>query len=76
MYLVNGQEDNNNNNNLVIIKEFRTRARIHEHDFISIRTEKEQTSIICSTCGLIYCEKCDKLVMIYDKNYMNYNIYN
>ncbi|MFL6340303.1 MAG: hypothetical protein ACJ72U_02005 [Nitrososphaeraceae archaeon] len=76
MYPVNGLEDNNNNNKTVIIKEFRTRTRIHEHDFISIKTEKEHTSIICCICGSVYCAKCGKLVMIYDKNYMRYNIYN
>ena len=36
--------------------------KIHEHDFISIKTEKETTSIICSTCGLLYCKKCGKAV--------------
>jgi hypothetical protein len=35
--------------------------KIHEHDFISIKTEKEISSI-CSTCGLLYCEKCGKVV--------------
>jgi hypothetical protein len=35
--------------------------KIHEHDFISVKTEKE-TSSICSTCGLLYCEKCGKAV--------------
>jgi hypothetical protein len=35
---------------------FRNLARIHEHDFVG-----EKTSIICSTCGLRYCEKCGKL---------------
>jgi hypothetical protein len=58
MFSVNGLEDNNNT---TVIKEFRNNTRIHEHDFITIRTEKE-TSIICSTCGLLYCEKCGKLV--------------
>jgi hypothetical protein len=76
MYPVNGLEDNNNNNKTVIIKKFRTSTRIHEHDFISITTEKEYTSIICCICGSIYCKKCGKLVMIYDKNYMQHNIYN
>ena len=35
--------------------------KVHEHDFISIKTEKE-TSSICSTCGLLYCENCGKAV--------------
>jgi hypothetical protein len=35
--------------------------KIHEHDFISIKTDKETTSV-CSTCGLLYCEKCGKAV--------------
>ena len=51
-------------------------TRIHEHNFISIRTEKGQTSILCSTCRSLYCEKCGKLVTISDQNYMQYNIYN
>jgi hypothetical protein len=40
------------------------RTSIHEHDFMSIRTKKEeeQKSIICLTCGTLYCEKCGKLV--------------
>ena len=75
MYPVNGLEDNNNNSNTVIIREFRTSTRIHEHDFISIRTGKE-TSIICLTCSSLYCEKCGKLVTISDKSYMQNDIYN
>jgi hypothetical protein len=31
---------------------FRSLTRIHEHDFVG-----EKASIICSTCGLRYCEK-------------------
>jgi hypothetical protein len=74
MYPLSVLEDNNNSNT-VIIREFR--IKIHEHDFISVKTKKEQTSIIiCSICGLVYCEKCGKLVMIYDKNYMQHNVYN
>jgi hypothetical protein len=34
---------------------FRSLTRIHEHDFVG-----EKASIICSTCGLRYCEKCGK----------------
>jgi hypothetical protein len=49
MFLVEQLEDN-------IVNE-----KIHEHDFISIKTEKE-TSSICSTCGLFYCKKCAKVV--------------
>ncbi len=32
--------------------------KIHEHDFILIKTEKS----VCSTCGLLYCENCGKAV--------------
>ena len=39
-----------------IIREFSNDIRIHEHDFISIRG-KEEKSIICLTCGSLYCEK-------------------
>jgi hypothetical protein len=45
-----------------IIREFRNDARIHEHDFILIRG-KEKKSIICLTCGSLYCEKCGKLLV-------------
>jgi hypothetical protein len=58
------------------IREFRNDIRIHEHDFISIRG-KEEKSIICLTCGSLYCEKCGKLlVTTHDKKYMQHNIYN
>ena len=51
--------------------------KIHEHDFISVKTKKEQVPIIiCSICYMVYCEKCGKLVTIYDKNYMQHNTYN
>jgi hypothetical protein len=76
MYPVNGLEDNNNNNKTVIITEFRTHTRIHEHDFISIKTKKGQTAIICCICGSVYCAKCGKLVTIPDKNYMQHGSYN
>jgi hypothetical protein len=59
MFPTDGMEDNNNS---VIIKEPLSYTRIHEHDFVSITTEREQTSTICSTCGSLYCEKCGKLV--------------
>ncbi|MFL6322117.1 MAG: hypothetical protein ACJ72Q_16800 [Nitrososphaeraceae archaeon] len=62
-----------------IVKEFRniTDYIIHEHDFIAIRTKKEQTSIIiCSTCGSLYRENCGKLVTKPDENYMQHDIYN
>ena len=52
MLPVNGLESNYKS----IIKEFTNHLRIHEHDFISIRIEKEQTSTICSTCGSLYCK--------------------
>ena len=84
MYTPNELKDNDNddnnensNNNVVIIREFRTGTRIHEHDFISVKTKEDQGPIvICSICGLIYCEKCGKLMTRYDKNYMQHNIYN
>ena len=46
--------------------------KVHEHNFISIKTEKE-TSSICSTCGLLYCEKCGKVVnnTIYEPKRLN-----
>ena len=53
---------------------------IHEHDFVSIRTkeeDKEQKSIICLTCGSLYCESCGKLLLtVHGKNYMQHNLYN
>jgi hypothetical protein len=58
-----------------ISEEFRNDSTIHEHDFISVGTEQEK-SIICITCGSLYCEKCGKLVTISEKNYMQQNIYN
>jgi hypothetical protein len=42
MYPPKGPEDNNyNNSNTVIIREFKTVSRIHEHDFISVKTKKD-----------------------------------
>ena len=79
MYPPNELNDNDNNssNNTVIIREFRTGTRIHEHDFISVKTKEEQGPIvICSICGSLYCGKCGKLLTIIDQNYMNNNIYN
>lgn len=77
MYTVDGLADNNNDKAAVIIKELRIDARIHEHDFVPIKSKKEQTStIICCICDLVYCEKCGKLAMIYDKIYMRHNVYN
>jgi hypothetical protein len=55
--------------------EFRSDSRIHEHDFILVRDEEEK-SIICKTCGLVYCEKCGKLVTIIGKNHTRHIIYN
>ena len=67
----------NSSNNAVIIGESRNGTRIREHDFISVKAKRQQESIIiCSVCGLVYCEKCGKLVIIYHKNYMQYNTYN
>jgi tRNA uridine 5-carbamoylmethylation protein Kti12 len=67
MFPIDSIKDNNHND---IIKEPISPTRIHEHDFISIKTEKEQTSILCSTCRSLYCEKCGKLVIISDQNYI------
>lgn len=76
MHAVDGLADNNNNKAALIIKELIIDARIHEHDFISIKSKKEQAStIICCICGLVYCQKCGKLAMIYDKIYMRHNVY-
>ena len=47
--------------NNVTVKELKSHVKIHEHDFIPVRSESE-TSLVCSTCGLLYCEKCGKLV--------------
>jgi hypothetical protein len=71
MLPANGLESNN-----LIICELLNHTKLHEHDFKLIRSEKEQTSIICSICGLVYCEKCGKLVMIYGKSYMQKSVYN
>lgn len=49
-----------------INEEFINDSRIHEHDFISVGA-KEEKSIICITCGSLYCEKCGKLVTIIGK---------
>jgi hypothetical protein len=44
---------------------------------LPVKAEKEKTStIICFISGSTYCGKCDKLVIMYDKNYMQYDIYN
>ena len=41
---------------------------------LPVKAEKEKTStIICFIYGSIYCGKCDKLVIMYDKNYMQYD---
>jgi hypothetical protein len=54
--------------------EFKNDSRIHEHDFISVGAEEKEKSIICKTCGLVYCEKCGKLVTIIGKNHTRHNI--
>jgi hypothetical protein len=59
MSSVNPLEDHIND--IVFLKEFSNHTRIHEHDFITIKAE-EKPSLICSTCGLLYCEKCGKSV--------------
>ena len=40
-------------------KELSNTTKIHEHDFITFGAE-EKSSVICSTCGLFYCETCGK----------------
>jgi len=52
-----------------ISEEFRNDSRIHEHDFISVGAEEEK-SIICITCGSLYCEKCSKLLTITGKTWL------
>jgi formylmethanofuran dehydrogenase subunit E len=77
MNAVNDPDDSNYRYNTVIIKDFRTYSEIHEHDFISVKSKREQISIICRICSSIYCEKCGKLVMTYDNSYMQHdNTYN
>jgi len=46
---------------MLSVKELKNHNRAHEHDFITSRTESE-SSLICLTCGLLYCEVCGKLV--------------
>jgi hypothetical protein len=58
-----------------VIKKFRSISRMHEHDFVSIMNEG-QKSIICLTCGFLYCGKCGKLVTIHNRNYLQHNVYN
>jgi hypothetical protein len=45
MFPLDSIEDDNHND---IIKVPIDPTRIHEHDFISIKTEKEQTTILCN----------------------------
>ena len=62
MFRINDYSSSNS-----IIKEFRNDSSIiiHEHDFVPIRAKEEekQKSIICLTCGSLYCEKCGKLLV-------------
>ena len=76
MHVSGNSLTDDNSNKTVIIEEFRALTGIHEHDFSSIRTEKEETSFICSTCSLIYCEKCGKLAMIHNNDCIKYDKYN
>ena len=81
MFPIIGDSGSNSNS---IIKQFRNNnsssSLIHEHDFISIKTEKQRKSIICLTCSSVYCERFGKLLLletIHDKkNYMQRNLYN
>jgi hypothetical protein len=57
MSSVNRLEDHIND--VVFFKQLSKTTKIHEHDFITFEAE-EKPSLICSTCGLLYCEICGK----------------
>ena len=46
-------------NDIIFFKGLSNTTKIHEHDFITFGAE-EKSSVICSTCGLFYCETCGK----------------
>ena len=46
---------------VTVSKELKNRTRTHEHYFIP-STAGSEPSLICLTCGLLYCERCGKLV--------------
>ena len=46
---------------VTVSKELKNRTRTHEHYFIP-STAGSESSLICLTCGLLYCERCGKLV--------------
>ncbi len=42
---------------------------IHEHDFEPIKIKEDERKLnICLICGLLYCEKCGKLLASTIKN--------
>jgi hypothetical protein len=45
MHAVDGLTDNNNNKAALIIKELIIDARIHEHDFISIKSKNKHQQL-------------------------------
>src|SRR5919199_4411934 len=55
------KDGSENGNGVIHVKELKSHTIIHEHDFITSRTENE-ASLVCSICGSLYCEKCGKLV--------------
>ena len=59
MSSVNRLEDHIND--IIFFKGLSNATKIHEHDFITFGAE-EKPSVICSTCGLFYCETCGKSV--------------
>jgi hypothetical protein len=65
LQIVSLKNDGSDNGNSA--KGLKSHTKIHEHDFIASRIGSE-TSVVCSTCGLPYCENCGKLVnvTIYD----------
>jgi hypothetical protein len=61
MLIIDDYRDNS------ISKEFKNNGNsrlIHEHDFEPIKSkEGKQKSIICLTCGLLYCEIFGNLIV-------------
>ncbi len=55
------KDSSDNGNSTIHVKELKNHSIIHEHDFTTSRTKNEE-SLVCSICGLVYCEKCGKLV--------------
>jgi hypothetical protein len=56
--------DDCNYNSLTNELNFGSDIIVHEHDFGDTKiNEYMQKLIICLTCGLLYCEKCGKLLV-------------